>query len=393
VRRGSGRLTPARETQAARNHARRHRAVAAALLCLLSATFARTLAAQSLAVHLVEDATGRDVAGAIIALLSTDGRTIVAEGISGSSGRRVLATPGGSYRMLVRRVGFEPYSRSVVVADSGLTELLLPIPAKRVRLPTVAIRGERRCGRISDGGARSVALWEEIRKTLDATRISNADSVSLEGFTFRRELAPSGVIRKHEVTPVRIANTRPFVARSPRDLSRRGYIDSPGASWAVYHGPDEIVLLSHEFLVEHCFDVVDGDSIPGASGLAGLSFEPARGRRRPDIAGVLWVDTVTLALRDLEFSYTRARLALNPMEAAGKITFALLPSGHWGVSAWVLRLPTLREGPAPIFGSRKRTDVLGYVEMGGALGSYLPAAPPPTNPPNISPRDSAATPP
>src|SRR6185295_10394123 len=102
-----------------------------------------------------------------------------------------------------------------------------------------------------------------------------------------------------------------------------------GDTW--YHGPDAELLLSDEFLGDHCFLVA---ASPVSSSLIGLAFEPAPQRDLPEIAGTLWIDDKTSELRSLEFGYVNAQIPQGLQNIGGKIEFSRLPNGAWIVSDW-----------------------------------------------------------
>lgn len=84
-------------------------------------------------------------------------------------------------------------------------------------------------------------------------------------------------------------------------------------------------------------------------GLVGLTFTPAPSRRVPDIAGVLWADSATAALRYLDFWYVDRDLpgvVSGSGLTGGEVHFATLPDGRWATVAWRLRTPRLVERAA-----------------------------------------------
>src|SRR3712207_8591443 len=51
----------------------------------------------------------------------------------------------------------------------------------------------------------------------------------------------------------------------------------------------------------HCFRL---ERDPARPHVAGLAFEPVKGRKQPDVRGVLWVDRDTRELLSLDYTYT-----------------------------------------------------------------------------------------
>jgi hypothetical protein len=78
--------------------------------------------------------------------------------------------------------------------------------------------------------------------------------------------------------------------------------------------------------------------------MIGLTFEPARGRGKPDIAGTLWLDRKTAELRDLEYVYRNLPalpIDMGSEEFGGRIEFHRMPTGAWIVERWVIRMPMI----------------------------------------------------
>ena len=98
---------------------------------------------------------------------------------------------------------------------------------------------------------------------------------------------------------------RPFGNFAPESISAFGYVRHAGRT-ALYLTPDEAVLLSPAFTADHCFEPVSGQG--PERGLVGLAFAPVRTRRVPEVAGVLWADSATAALRYLQFWYVDDQL-------------------------------------------------------------------------------------
>jgi hypothetical protein len=131
----------------------------------------------------------------------------------------------------------------------------------------------------------------------------------------------------------------------------------------VYYAPDAEVLLSDSFLATHCFEVRLGRG--DATGLVGLAFTPARGRRLVDVSGVLWLDRATAELRALEFEYENLPSDLRAGPAEGRVEFLRIPSGPWIVRDWVIRMPIVSMTRAFHGGLESRLQVVR--ETGGRV--------------------------
>lgn len=336
----------------------------AALLCL-----GAPLHAQSLRLRVTAATSALPVAGAIADVLDAAGRVVV-QGVLDADGRRLVALPGrGTYRVRVRRIGFEPYlSEAVEVPAAGAIDLALRMPDRRVRLSTIVVTARPRCSRDAFRDPGVAALWEEVRTALTTSVLTRADStLTLETRAFRRRLDNDLEVSEELVGLPRLnSGGRPYVSLAAEDLATKGYIRREGDE-TVFYAPDEQVLLSGQFLDDHCFQVDRGSGL--AAGLFGLRFTPANRRHRNDISGTLWVDSASAELRFLDFWYeheSMPRTALGENRSGGQIVFQRLPTGLWIVSAWRLRMPHFADNRRVT----QRSFPDSYEELGGVVSPF-----------------------
>lgn len=298
------------------------------------------------------------VIGALVALLAAND-SVVDEGLTSRLGARLLRAPPGAYRVRVRRIGFYPFvSRAVSVPRTD--ELLLRLDTQRVLLDTVRVTVRSECGRRAREAETIVALWEEIAKALRSSQLTLGDLAEVgQARVFWTGLDPNGVVLWSDTVSVPVEQRKPFGAVEPAVLARRGYVRGDEYNGWTYFAPDERVLLSEEFAATHCFGVVRQASRPGQIGLV---FEPAPGRRRSDIRGVLWVDEATAELRETVFNYVNVGVATR-YQPSGFTRFRRMPSGAWLVNEWWLRLPRVFRRP----GAYSNIVLQGFQENGGAL--------------------------
>lgn len=338
------------------------------LLALLLA--GSPLAAQSVAGRLAEEGSGRPIEGAVVVLLDEAGAQRTGT-LTDASGRFSLRAPGpGHYRLRAERIGFRgTLSPPFGLAAGEEAERDLAAPAEAIRLGGVAVEGERRCVIRPAEGMRAATLWEEARKALNAASVTEAQRlVRFRLRSFERRLDPQFLRPVEEEAVHRThVGSRPFASLPPEDLAAGGYVRPEGGGF-VYFAPDADVLLSDGFLDTHCFRVRPGDG--ETRGMVGLAFEPLRGRRLPDIEGVLWLDALTAELRFVEFGYTRIPLRRDAAQG-GRVEYRRLPGGAWIVSRWWIRMPLLGRDP-----SRRDVTLLGVKEAGGEVEEIVdgPAA-------------------
>lgn len=312
-----------------------------ALLALLLAPAG--LPAQPVVVGTVMDGASRQpVTGAMVRLLEPDGVWTGRMFLTAADGRFRLRAPGpGTYRLRVERIGFEEATAGPVILEADATLTYdVPIGARPVRLEGLDVSaGRRRCTLESDAEGATQALWDEVRKALDAARWTEREA-GLRFEVVRRtvRLDPRGErALEEDRRGATLFGGNSVRTLPPEDLAEGGYVRQEDPF--IYHyGPDAAVLLSDAFLETHCFRLVEGPE--DEPGLVGLEFEPVRGQN-PDITGVLWADRTTARLERVEFAYTGLGRRPGADLARGEVHFTELSDGRWIVRDWFIRAPLL----------------------------------------------------
>jgi len=311
---------------------------------------------------------GSMVSGALVALLNSRD-SVVAEGLSGQQGTRVLFAPRGVYRVRVRRVGYLPFVSSELTLPRA-SELVLNVESPRVVLQSIVVNSTSQCSR-SDPGAQALStVWDEIDKALRASQLTLDDLSGMgRAHQYRREMSNDGKVTAGDSSEFAITDRRPFGAVDPATLARDGYVIGDEEQGWTFYGPDETVLLSDAFAATHCFHLVRNPERPAQIGVA---FEPVPGRKISDISGVLWVDQRTSELREINFRFVNAG-ALSRYDAGGFTRFRRVPSGAWIVNEWKLSAPKLqiREtatlSATGIAGVKRSIVVVGRLDNGGGI--------------------------
>jgi hypothetical protein len=331
------------------------------LLCL--PLLAGPVAAQNVEVRLREESSRVMVAGAIVRLM--DGRGLVAQGLSDISGRIVLRAPRpGTYHLRADRIGHV----GLVTDPFGLgpgevvrRELVMPRGIRM--LPTLVVTGESFCGRDPAGGSLASLLWDDVRKALTAERLTVEGRLEpLLMQTFVREVDRTGTVLSERESPPQYVGGPPFRTLPPSELAQIGFIRYDRDS-IEYAAPDAALLLSEEFVRTHCFRGIPPHAAP--PGRVGLAFEPAAGRRVPEVQGVLWLDLETRELQELEYTYVGVRPPVDAVPG-GRIGFRRLPNGTWMVHEWQIRMPRSRLRHDGLGRDRRPVRELSHwVEQGG----------------------------
>lgn len=310
---------------------------------------------------------GAPLNGALVALLNSRD-SVVAEGLSTETGRRVLHAAPGIYRVRVRRIGYLPWvSAPVSLPHDG--SLSLNVESARVALERIVVNSKSPCGRNDPNTFALSAVWDEIDKALRSSQLTLDDLSGIgRGRVYRKEVGNDGIVISADTTVFSIIDRRPFGAIDPDSLANNGYVVGDAKAGWHYFAPDETVLLSERFAVTHCFRVVRQ---PDRAGQIGVSFEPVPGREVADITGVLWVDQETSQLREVVFRFVNAG-AMSQFGANGVTHFRRVPSGAWIVDEWKLNAPRLSEAVRGIQDgysstARPRFIAIGRLEDGGGV--------------------------
>ena len=339
-----------------------------AIALALPAARASAAPAQTVAGAFV-DASGAAIPSARVTLHASGGGPALRAALTDAQGRFELHAPApGRYAVRGERLGY-------VLTESGPLELAagerkeqrLVAGEERVRLDAVVVSAAARC--TGQGTTPETAVvWEEARKALgvvSATSAARRARYTVE--RFEREVEPvSGAVRRERRTVLAGTSEKPFTPVDPARLSAGGYIE-PRGDTLVYHAPDADVLLSDTFLEDHCFRLTTTNA--PAAGLVGLAFEPVRGRRVPDVQGVLWLDRASGELREMEWSYTRAPIPGPRGVPGGRMEFRRLPDGRWITLAWILRMPEEGRSTAAAYGTGARRQLATVRETGGTVKS------------------------
>jgi len=341
----------------------------AALWLAVLAGLPISLAAQQgqlLTGYLREEGTGQPVQGAFVAVLDAEERR-VAGALTLPDGRFLIRVPvPGVYRLRPERIGFSSVLSDPVRIDPGQTVRLdLVAPAQAIELGGIEVDGTVRCD-LGEAGQATMQLWEEARKALSVARwTEQAERFEYELESWERTLDPRGrqimAERKRRSTHI---GRHAYRAIDPEQLEADGYVAGDLAKGFQYFAPDAEVLLSDSFLRTHCFTAVRDDE------RFGLRFEPAPGRRVPDVSGTLWMAERSTRLERLNYRYVNLPdLAEAGIEdrSGGEVRFEALPSGEWIVRWWEIRMPVLVRGMGIGAQPRPRLQVAEVRTQGGEV--------------------------
>jgi hypothetical protein len=340
---------------------------------LAAAGFLAAAPARAQAVHgtLVDNA-GRPVEQVLVALLDAQGRPAGGALTSAAGAFHIRAPGAGRYSLRAERVGYATVTTPAFALAEGETrEERLVASGRPVALAAVVVApGRRRCAVRPGAGLATATLWEEARKALAAAEFaSRAGLFRYDVVRWERDLgAGGGVVTRDVRQPSTGVSELPFVSIPPAELSRAGFIRPLPGGAADYAAPDAAVLLSDEFLDDHCFRVATG----GDPALVGLEFEPVAGRTVPDVRGVLWLDRATAELRRVEYRYVNGPPESRSPGVGGSVEFERLRGGPWIVRRWAIRMPVAERvirglSVNPDRPAISTLNVVGFREGGGEV--------------------------
>ena len=289
----------------------------------------------------MERGTGATIPGVLVSLVDERGMP-VSTVFTDEDGVFEVSAPGaGRFAIEAKRIGVRQLRGAPFTLGAGESRreniILDPVVSK---LASVRVSGESKCVSRPKDDSSTAALWEDARAALTATILTARRPLSGTTTRFVRELAPeTDRVLRDERHNSHGAVSRPFVSIPVAQLSREGYVVRREDGSTDFYAPDAEALLSEAFLDDHCFRFVAGhDDQPG---MVGLGFEPVRGRRVPDIQGVLWLDAATAELDRIEFTYVALPNEDLRGKFGGEVHFARIPTGRWIVDSWIIRMPVV----------------------------------------------------
>ncbi len=308
----------------------------------------------------VEEGLDAPVEGAMVILMSLDGRT-VDRVLTDADGAFVAdADHPGPHLIRIDRIGYESLTTERFDVPVNGFYKTVAVPIQPVELMGINVEGSRRCEVRPEEGRSTARVWEEARKALQAaawTLDSGVYRYTL--LQFSRELDTDGRRVTRETREFqRTRGQAPYVSAPAQELVDSGFVRRNPDRTFTYFAPDAEAFLSDAFLDTHCMRLERVED-----GLIGLGFEPVSGRRVADIKGTIWIDAATAQLRRLEFQYQNLPRGVEPSNPRGEVVFGRLPNGTWIVRDWHIRMPLLAWAGR----ERLRTLRIGYLEEGGVV--------------------------
>jgi len=310
------------------------------------------------------EGAGEPARGAWIAVLDSLGEQRNAV-LTDASGRFSVRVAGlGPVHLRAQLIGHSDAVSGVLDVRPGQTSAVsLRLRERALPLDAITVEAERRCDVSPDAGAAAI-LWDEVKKALQGVSLTGrANLVAYRVQRFKRTYGLDNVRQRESVDTVTSRGERPFTTPPPRVLVEKGYVQ--GSEALSFYAPDADVLLSDGFAGTHCFRARRGRGETAA--MVGLAFEPNADRHLPDVAGTLWIDTATAALRFLQFEYTGIDFGPRTRELGGRLDFTRLETGAWIVQKWWIRGPVLLARRASTGGAISRRSIGAFMQAGAEV--------------------------
>ena len=325
------------------------------VLALLVIACSARAAAQELHGTVVDSASRRPLASAVLAFFDAAG-TALGRHITNERGEYRVTVSAVAQRVRVLRLGYRARDVAIPPVGAGGTPLDIAMLAIPALLEPVSVQAAESCPRRSDGRA-ALALLEQARAGLLATIVAReANPATMKLLAFERVM--DGNSDRIERQSVRVDSSTRRVksyeaAGTAADFVRDGFSrDSAGSRF--YFGPDADVLLNDGFSNGYCFRIQDPER--ASQNQVGLGFSAAERRKgRVDIDGALWIDTVARTLSDIEFRFVGVQRTFNTPEQSGRVSFREMPNGMVVVDRWVLRLASAHQDTSYERGTPIRT--------------------------------------
>lgn len=275
----------------------------------------------------------------------------VANTLTDARGYFILRLPADALvRVRALRIGQRPTVFGEYQLAQGETRTeQLSLSGTSIVLERIDVVSRTVCSSMRDTGQVVATLYGEVRKALEATKLTSTQGQLTAEWVLTNQLTAltGDPIGTAEQRAFRGTTDRPFVSLPADSLARVGYLEAVDETY-TYFAPDAEVLLSEAFVLGHCFQAVpwradDRDWV-------GVQFRPAESRRRVvGIEGTLWLERTSAELKRLEYRYVNLPREVSGAPAGGDVEFLRLPSGAWLVQRWSIRMPKPTEFQEPIF--------------------------------------------
>ena len=255
------------------------------------AVFAGVAHAQTSFVVKVVDEARRPVSRAVVTWDSVS-RFTSEEGIL-----RLTATPGGSHRLIVKRIGLAPFDTTIAQPTDSVRVVMRRLT---FTLPAVRVRNDDCKGQAADVSDGLRLLFDRVTENAERYRLLARD------YPFQTAMQRQYGARRGDDWKIDrpVVDTVSFASRTASQYSP-GNVLSPMALRGVTVRdymtiPDLTDLADSAFMRSHCFRFAGFDTVASAE-VVRMEFEPVSSLKGPDVAGTIRLRTSDYQLVQLQF--------------------------------------------------------------------------------------------
>jgi len=308
-----------------------------AVLLLLSS---RVGAAQELLGTLRAATSGAPAAGVLVTVSRAEDDAMLARALTSERGTYRVRTVAGTVIVRVLRVGQQPVELARLTLAAGEQRRLdAELPDMPVRLAAVSQLADNRCT-VRPGDRTLVAQLFHSARTALLTSQAQAEDSSVRAVLRRvvhRYDARGRDVGRGDTSWLTRASLNPFQSVDLDLLLQEGFRVFTPDGGMLYRAPGADVLTDDRFLANYCLRLAES---PPDSSWVGVTFEPTTRRRGVvQVAGTLWLERASQALRRIEFGYRGLEPSLNRATPGGVIEYTHTADGIWFVPEWALRMP------------------------------------------------------
>lgn len=311
----------------------------AIFLAALILSVVRLARAQDLRGTVVDSASRRPIASAVVVLLD-ESNVARARTITNDRGQYRIALFPDARKIRALRLGFR--AREIVIPSGGgeLSFAMVVIPTL---LEKVTVQAARACPRRDDSQS-ALALLEQARAGLLATIVAaEANPATMKLLRYERLMdGTSDRIKRQTVHIDSLSGKKKSfeAATSAQEFVHNGFSHDSAGGRTLF-GPDAEVLLDDAFANAYCFRLTDRERDRPTQ--VGLGFTAAdRQRDRTDLDGVLWIDTLARRLVEIDFKYEGLKLPRTAPQPYGRVHFREMPNGMVLIDDWSLAIGNVR---------------------------------------------------
>jgi hypothetical protein len=310
--------------------------------------------AQSITGIISDRTTSTPVAGVLVTLRDSTLRIRVRT-LSDSAGRFLMLTAAGRVTVNLEHIAYAPHERTIDVT-AGDHRLNVALSPQAVQLKSIVAESRSRCGSTRD--AAPAKLWYFARTAL-ASSTTTAKNLDVRMYSVELDKTARALTEPRNEL-ISAVSYQPFKSINIDSLFKGGFVQRRPEG-LYFYGPDADVLLSDQFVDNHCFAVVRDKK---KKGLIGLSFRPGfRSKFEHDIRGAMWIDENTGELKLVDYYYTGFRDVPERL-STGRVEFERLKDGSWIIPLWYIRMPRTVPNNEIRPGAIR---VLGATESGGEV--------------------------